>query len=870
MQQPTSSSQTDASEMHLFDIRRSNSITELWKKFEYPSYVNGAQAAEADDEKVEDARSNHEVEETSNSAPSNVTSCGGDRSQPLLAAFEAEIAKLLNTSESANVQSPQHGRSSSAGAESEPSSSENRPNPADTLTQAINNIVVGAEIVRGEVRSRIPELERRLQDAQRALPEHVGTALQGTITTLESNVRNLAGALNNISLSGAQRSDSSAQAQTSPATNTVDGLRTMASEIGQMGQTLFTAFEHGLGSRQRNAAQAPGDDICNPSNAGSQDEAGNPGVAPPGAAVPSAESTSGLSGNEEVASASRDARNANTNPQTNEAAGERNAASSGGNENRNFMKWQPPSFQAPLFPPAPFAPYPPSLWRLNRLPRPAQPPSHRRGRESSHDLSGSPRHRLASNTLFIGNVGFNVSAGMIQTVFESKGFLVDVDLPVDSQAGKHAGFGYLKFASIHAAKAALEALQGTHIDGHSINLEFSDNSPITALHTSREFQGTTFQAEPNNSRDDSNVKARSSLSGQNRREPFSRQKARCLKEQNNKGKERVSGGNRKPLAFGEPNPSSSRGPSETGLGASEPVSSSHKATSGIGALLDQDNGDPEFSARYPSLLPETSRRQSRFGSTPDPFTHLSPELEMLRFPPVSQLDAHAMATQRGEIQSSSTASARGAERNGQNAEARKATSPPVPGSFPQDTQDLPEREEQPKQGLRRWNTVMPENPSARLTGPFNPHFPVDAGGAARPLRRRATERQSLHNKNFEDRQPGPYWRRQAVKTEESIHMPRHSNRPHHKPPKKPVSMANMQAVQTSRPSDIGHSEDRVRIGSQHVDDCVATLLRLGYGGVRDGGHARIRMYSEVANGKVLEAIEMIEEERKAYEQQRRR
>jgi hypothetical protein len=46
------------------------------------------------------------------------------------------------------------------------------------------------------------------------------------------------------------------------------------------------------------------------------------------------------------------------------------------------------------------------------------------------------------------------------------------------------------------------------------------------------------------------------------------------------------------------------------------------------------------------------------------------------------------------------------------------------------------------------------------------------------------------------------------------------------------------------------------------------LASLGYGGAEEGGLQRIAVYAEAVDGRISDAIEMIEEERKAYEQQR--
>lgn len=454
----------------------------------------------------------------------------------------------------------------------------------------------------------------------------------------------------------------------------------------------------------------------------------------------------------------------------------------------------------------------------------------------------------------MGNIGFNVSENMIRDVFASKGFSVNVELPVDSQTGKHPGFGYVKLDSVSAAEAAVNALQGTHIDGHSVNLEFSDSTPIfrSVSPGPREGENSTTQ------RPASQFQAHPALGPRNAVESITEAKNPCLKEQNAKGKEPIASGDRKSLAFTEPNPSSS-GPSKVNLGGSNSKGCSQQTTSGPGALLDyNDNGDPEFSARYPSLQPDRSTKRSRFENAPDHLMHLSPELEMRRFPPVSQLDAHAMAKQRREEQSTGTSSVCKANVDGgKDSEGRNTMSPPVPGSFPQDPQAFPEMKEQPKQCLRRSNTVMPVNTSARLTGPFDPLLPGNSSGAGKPLRRHATERHAFHS--------GHPTRRVV----EPMHTSRRPSGKHYQHPRFPASggMASNQVPKPSPPS-VGDAESGIGMERPHIDDCVATLVKLGYGGARDGGEARIRMYAEVSGGKVLEAIEMIEEERKAYEQQR--
>lgn len=972
--------------MHSFDIRRSNSVTELWKKFEYSPNIQAAEEG-GTDETVAQAPSGHDGEAASNIDNAETTSAENYGSQTLLAAFEAEMAKLLETPEIPDTQLPQQSASppvSSPGVHSEPSSSSGIPNPTIAFTQAIHNIVDGAEIVRDEVKSRIPDFERQLQNAQRALPEHVGTTLQTALTTLESHVRNLATALNNISVSTGQRTGTDSQTQPSPRAHTVDGLRTMASEIGQMGQTLFTAFEHEFGRLPTiGCNQTSSESIPNLTNANNQEQSSTAGAATSDAANPSIEVRDSSSNNpfenEKETLVSNNPGSSRPTTQCNEATGGRNTVSYRPYDNCNFPSthrfntsiianrsnlaqsggvtrelnataygsydntmrqprhdiglappgppgranrpmasnaYQHPPANFPFrhpshhhhqpfyphhfprhfsqtippphyVPPVHYAPHAPPMFYTPAIhaPPPAPPsciPSSLNSTQRTHLTSTSSRQphtgvsqgnadgemskrimnhssrdkyesqtgRDATKTLFVGNVGFGVSESMIRAVFASKGFLVNVHLPLDSRTRKHAGFGYLQFPSIEAAKAALDALQGTHIDGHAINLEFSDNPPISSLHTScRDHQASSDVHSSQSLESNSNGLSSMDLLI----EP-------SLKDQSKKGKERASSDPKKTMTRNEPSPSNAAGPEASNSGDLH-------STSGI-SLLDQDNRESDFVTRYPSLLSK-STKSSHLDSTHDNLVDLSPELEMRRFPPVSQLEAHTLA-KRDEMKATAASPNTNINANGDK-DTHKGY-PSFSGAPKSCTQEdhidfLVDRDltsfEHGHRGLRRSNTMMPVNPSARLTGPFDPLSPVESGGPSRSLRRSATQRQSLREPNFQTKvypHHGGFRPNTSSKSgRQSDYSRSDSNRL-----RLPEAMQETQASPLSRHNKVLQS--RVDERQRATDDCVATLLRLGYGGAADGGRSRITMYAEVAGGNVLEAIEMIEEERKAYEQ----
>lgn len=52
-----------------------------------------------------------------------------------------------------------------------------------------------------------------------------------------------------------------------------------------------------------------------------------------------------------------------------------------------------------------------------------------------------------------------------------------IRLPTDRETGEPKGFGYVTFASIDEAKAALEAMQGAYISSRPVRLDYSQPRP---------------------------------------------------------------------------------------------------------------------------------------------------------------------------------------------------------------------------------------------------------------------------------------------------------------------------------------------------------------------------------------------------------
>lgn len=65
----------------------------------------------------------------------------------------------------------------------------------------------------------------------------------------------------------------------------------------------------------------------------------------------------------------------------------------------------------------------------------------------------------------------------VSEAFGEWGTILGVRLPTDRDTGELKGFGYVTFASVDEAKAALENMQGAEIAGRACRLDFSQPRP---------------------------------------------------------------------------------------------------------------------------------------------------------------------------------------------------------------------------------------------------------------------------------------------------------------------------------------------------------------------------------------------------------
>ncbi|KAI9775193.1 MAG: hypothetical protein M1839_001381 [Geoglossum umbratile] len=104
-------------------------------------------------------------------------------------------------------------------------------------------------------------------------------------------------------------------------------------------------------------------------------------------------------------------------------------------------------------------------------PRPSD--SNPRERVNSRAQTYGDETSPESDTLFVGNLSFEVDENTIGEEFGKWGTVTHVRLPTDMDSGNPKGFGYVQFASVEEAKSALENMKGVAINGRPCRLDFS-------------------------------------------------------------------------------------------------------------------------------------------------------------------------------------------------------------------------------------------------------------------------------------------------------------------------------------------------------------------------------------------------------------
>ena len=72
--------------------------------------------------------------------------------------------------------------------------------------------------------------------------------------------------------------------------------------------------------------------------------------------------------------------------------------------------------------------------------------------------------------LFVGNLSFNTTENDLQDAFAAHGTVLEVNIMTDKFTQRPRGFAFVTMDSAEGAKAAVQALNGTQLDGRALTV----------------------------------------------------------------------------------------------------------------------------------------------------------------------------------------------------------------------------------------------------------------------------------------------------------------------------------------------------------------------------------------------------------------
>ncbi len=78
---------------------------------------------------------------------------------------------------------------------------------------------------------------------------------------------------------------------------------------------------------------------------------------------------------------------------------------------------------------------------------------------------------MSTARLYVGNLSYGTTKETLEKTFGEHGEVVSVNIITDRQTGRPKGFGFVEMSTPEEAEAAKEALNGTDLDGRTINVD---------------------------------------------------------------------------------------------------------------------------------------------------------------------------------------------------------------------------------------------------------------------------------------------------------------------------------------------------------------------------------------------------------------
>ncbi len=79
--------------------------------------------------------------------------------------------------------------------------------------------------------------------------------------------------------------------------------------------------------------------------------------------------------------------------------------------------------------------------------------------------------------LYVGNLSYDTTDESLNAAFAEAGEVVSATVVTDRETGRSRGFGFVEMATPEAGKAAIEALDGTELDGRDLRVEEARPNP---------------------------------------------------------------------------------------------------------------------------------------------------------------------------------------------------------------------------------------------------------------------------------------------------------------------------------------------------------------------------------------------------------
>jgi RNA recognition motif-containing protein len=92
------------------------------------------------------------------------------------------------------------------------------------------------------------------------------------------------------------------------------------------------------------------------------------------------------------------------------------------------------------------------------------------------------------NKLYVGGLPYSVTEGRLQEIFAAHGTVESAKVIIDKFTGQSRGFGFVEMGSGGEAQRAIQALNGTQLDGR--NLVVNEAKPMEGVTAAEEIEKT--------------------------------------------------------------------------------------------------------------------------------------------------------------------------------------------------------------------------------------------------------------------------------------------------------------------------------------------------------------------------------------------